>query len=67
MSEAKSGDFDRSRGGDPKKDMDETPSKAKRKSRKASGDLGRALKSVYDTTLAESVPTDFLDLLGKLD
>jgi hypothetical protein len=29
-------------------------------------DLGRALRSVYDDTLRESVPNDFLDLLGKL-
>ena len=29
-------------------------------------DLGRALRSVYDDTLRESVPADFLDLLGKL-
>ena len=31
-----------------------------------SGDLGRALRSVYDDTLRESVPDDFLNLLGKL-
>lgn len=30
-------------------------------------DVGRALRSVYDSTLREEVPTDFLDLLGKLD
>lgn len=29
-------------------------------------DVGRALKTVYDETLRESVPSDFLDLLGKL-
>ncbi|HWJ60017.1 MAG TPA: NepR family anti-sigma factor [Sphingomicrobium sp.] len=39
-------------------------SKKPRKSR--SSDLGRALRSVYDDTLRESVPDDFLDLLGKL-
>lgn len=33
---------------------------------KASGDVGKALRSVYDTTLGERVPDDFLDLLGKL-
>lgn len=32
-----------------------------------SSDLGRALRSVYDDTLRESVPDDFLDLLGKLN
>lgn len=30
------------------------------------GDLGRALRSVYDDTLRESVPDEFLNLLGKL-
>ena len=30
------------------------------------GDLGRALRSVYDDTLREAVPDDFLNLLGKL-
>ena len=29
-------------------------------------DIGRALRSVYDDTLRESVPDDFSDLLGKL-
>lgn len=29
-------------------------------------DIGRALRSVYDDTLRESVPGDFMDLLGKL-
>jgi hypothetical protein len=38
---------------------------ATKKSRKT--DLGRALRSVYDDTLRETVPSDFLDLLGKLD
>ena len=32
-----------------------------------SGDLGRALRSVYDDTLRESVPDEFLKLIGKLD
>ncbi len=31
-----------------------------------SGDLGRALRTVYDDTLRENVPDDFLDLIGKL-
>jgi hypothetical protein len=34
--------------------------------RTRSGDLGRALRSVYDDTLRETVPDDFLNLLGKL-
>ena len=31
------------------------------------GDLGRALRSIYDDTLRESVPDDFIDLIGKLN
>jgi len=38
--------------------------KGARKQRAAA--LGRALRSVYDDTLRESVPDDFHDLLGKL-
>lgn len=30
------------------------------------GDLGRALRSVYDDTLREAVPDDLLNLIGKL-
>ena len=33
---------------------------------KRTADLGRALRSVYDDTLRESVPDEFTDLLGKL-
>jgi hypothetical protein len=28
--------------------------------------VGRVLKTVYDDTVGEDVPQDFLDLLGKL-
>ena len=31
------------------------------------GTVGRALRSVYDDTVREEVPTDFLELLRKLD
>ena len=38
-----------------------------KKSRKQrAGDIGRALRTIYDDTLRESVPDDFTDLLGKL-
>ena len=40
------------------------PEKKGRKQRPA--DVGRALRTVYDDTLRESVPNEFLDLLGKL-
>ena len=39
-----------------------------RKSRRdRAGTVGRALRTVYDETLREEVPEDFLDLLRKLD
>jgi hypothetical protein len=43
-------------------------SKKSKSSERASrkGDLGRALRSVYDDTLREPVPDDFLNLIGKL-
>ena len=34
--------------------------------RQRASELGRALRSIYDDTLRENVPDDFLDLLGKL-
>jgi hypothetical protein len=42
----------------------QSPEKSARKQR--SGDLGRALRTIYDDTLRESVPDDFLDIIGKL-
>ena len=43
------------------------PSKLNGKHRKQrSGDLGRALRSIYDDTLREPVPDDFASLIGKL-
>ncbi|MDV3257994.1 MAG: hypothetical protein LOX97_09510 [Sphingomonas sp.] len=40
----------------------------KNKSRKdRRGTVGRALRTVYDDTLREEVPKDFMDLLRKLD
>ena len=38
----------------------------KKEPKQRSADVGRALRSVYDDTVRESVPDDFLDLLGKL-
>jgi len=42
------------------------PSADKSVRRQRSTDLGRALRTIYDDTLRESVPDDFLDLIGKL-
>ena len=41
-------------------------SKDKGVRKQRASDLGRALRSIYDDTLRESVPDDFTDLLGKL-
>lgn len=41
------------------------PSKKPKKDR--TGTVGRALRTVYDDMLREEVPTDFLDLLRRLD
>jgi len=49
---------------DVSKDAAGTKDKGVRKQR--ASDLGRALRSIYDDTLRESVPDDFKDLLGKL-
>ena len=38
----------------------------KGRKRTASGEIGSALRSVYDGALAEEIPPEMLDLLGKL-
>lgn len=43
-------------------DSDKGPGQGKRKA----GDIGRALRSIYNDTVREPVPDDFQDLLGKL-
>jgi hypothetical protein len=37
-----------------------------KKAPKKAGDVGRALRTIYDDTVREPVPDDFLNLLGKL-
>jgi hypothetical protein len=48
----------------PPRERSEAPKKRRRTD--PPGSVGRALKTVYDDTLREEVPNDFLDLLGKL-
>jgi hypothetical protein len=50
-----------------------TPSKTKAKAgerrtrrRAPGGEVGNALRTVYDDTLKETIPPEMLDLLGKL-
>ena len=53
---------------DDSRDQDKATKGAKK--RKPSGrpaDVGRALRSVYDDTLHEQIPTDLSDLLSRLD
>lgn len=38
----------------------------KKNRKQRAGDIGRALRTIYDDTLREAVPDDFSDLLGKL-
>jgi anti-sigma factor NepR-like protein len=49
-------------GGRPRK----APTGETKSKRQRAGDLGRALRTVYDDTLREPVPDDFTELLGKL-
>ena len=64
MSAKKRSETDRA----PPPERSSKPPASNGKSRKQrSGDLGRALRSIYDDTLREAVPDDFLDLIGKLD
>jgi hypothetical protein len=49
---------------------DRVPAKGKardgKRGKTATNAVSRALRSVYDDTLREDVPADFIDLLGKL-
>jgi len=43
------------------------PTERRKRKRSAGTDVGDALRSVYDRALAENIPPEMLDLLGKLD
>lgn len=43
-----------------------TPRSAKDRKQDKATVVGRALRTVYDETLREDIPDDFLELLGKL-
>jgi hypothetical protein len=47
-------------------DMQNSSPSRRAKKRPASGEVGSALRSVYDRALAEDIPPEMLDLLGKL-
>ena len=59
---------DKAESRNPETDVDSGgKAKGRKKRGAAPAELGRALRSVYDETLREDVPDDFLDLLGKLE
>lgn len=60
-------DRDRRRKADSNVDGDTSarPGK-KRKRRSEPGEIGNALRSIYDKTVGEPIPSEMLDLLGKL-
>ena len=45
---------------------DAVPERRPRKKKGATGEVGDALRTVYQTTIDESIPPEMLDLLGKL-
>jgi hypothetical protein len=52
---------------DGSSDSSGSAAEGRKKRGAAPADLGRALRTVYDETLREEVPDDFLSLLGKLE
>ena len=52
--------------GSVRKDAASDKGRDKGARKQRASDLGRALRSIYDDTLRETVPDDFTDLLGKL-
>jgi hypothetical protein len=66
------GDADRGRGrlalSDDKKSKRKTQAPARQESGHGSGDrdVGHALRTVYSKTVSEEIPSELLDLLGKL-
>ena len=67
LSDVTGSDSRRAAGNPDKKRASKPKSAGARSPRpKSTSDVGRALRSVYDQTLGERVPDDFLDLLGKL-
>lgn len=60
---------DKNKGGsrsDAREATQKKPPEDKKVRKQRAGDIGRALRTIYDDTLRESVPDDFSDLLGKL-
>jgi len=57
---------DEHKGGSPEGTVNAKPSKRKRDAARDAS-VGAALRSVYAQTVDEAVPSEFMDLLSKLD
>lgn len=57
---------DRRRKGSTSPESDTVPRPSSKSRKEDAPELGNALRSVYDSTLNESIPPEMLDLLGKL-
>lgn len=66
LSLAEDKDGERRRKSEPTNSTIATDSRAKRKKRGESPEIGQALRSVYDRAVREDIPPEMLDLLGKL-
>lgn len=51
---------------DPESDLPANDTPRSRKKRPPAGDVGNALRSAYQRVVAEDIPPEMLDLLGKL-
>jgi len=59
-------DGERRRKDEAEGENDHPPSSTARKKRSPAPEVGTALRSVYQRTVDEDIPPEFLDLLGKL-
>jgi len=67
LSLEKDRDGSRKRKAGPDGEIEISTDSKRPKKRAPTGELGSALRSVYDRALAEDIPPEMLDLLGKLD
>jgi hypothetical protein len=59
-------DDERRRRSAPSPDSHDTDSPRAKKKRGGTPEVGNALRAAYQQTIDESIPPEFLDLLGKL-
>jgi hypothetical protein len=66
LSFASDRDDERRRRSAPSPEADEGEAPVAKKKRGATPEVGNALRAAYQRTIDESIPPEFLDLLGKL-